>query len=726
MLKVYQVCIPNTFRNSFDYLSDAPGIAQGLRVWVPFRNNLRLGVVIGEGTSEKISAQLKTIDSLIDAKPILDLALLKLCQWVSLYYQSPLSEVLPHALPKKYRLGQAENLPSKDAWQLIVSAETAHNILPKSAKKLHALIDFLAESTQKIAKKTITEAGFTRIQLEKLNRLELIQCFQAPNFPIQLSANLQQPLPLNIEQAEAVACISQNLHQYQCFLLQGITGSGKTEVYLQVAAKVLANKKQVLIVVPEIGLTPQLLARFTERFHEIIAVIHSNLNDTERQTAWQLAKEGIARLIIGTRAAIFTPLPDLGLIVIDEEHDTSLKQMEGVRYSARDTALMRALHHQIPIILGSATPSLESLHNCKLKKYQLLRLQQRALTSNPLHYQLIDIRAQNLDQGFANKTIATIETHLKQNNQILVFLNRRGYAPVLLCHQCGWMADCTACDSHLTLHRKINQLICHHCGLTQKIFTQCKACKNFELVPVGLGTQRVYDYLASRFPKASILRIDRDSVRTKHGFEEQLNKIHNGEAQLIIGTQMLAKGHHFPRLTLVVVLDADTGFFNQDFRALENLGQLLTQVAGRAGRAESRGQVLIQTHIPQHPLLHCLISQGYDAFAQELLEIRKSAELPPFHFLALIRAQAKNQALVLQGLHAMKQQLNKESVLVMGPAPAPLARKANQYRMQLLIKSSSRKKLQETLTELRTWLTINNKITAGLRWNIDVDPMDLL
>jgi primosomal protein N' (replication factor Y) len=520
--------------------------------------------------------------------------------------------------------------------------------------------------------------------------------------------------------------ITSALQSYRCFLLQGVTGSGKTEVYLQVVAQVLALGRQVLILVPEIGLTPQLLARFTLRFKVPMAVIHSNLNDTERQVAWQLAKEGLVKLIIGTRAAIFTPLPTLGLIVIDEEHDNSLKQMEGVRYSARDTALMRAHANNIPIILGSATPSLESIHNCQLEKYQLLRLNHKAMVSTPLHYQLIDIRNQFLQQGIAESVLQTITTHLEQHNQVLVFINRRGFAPVLLCHQCGWMADCTACDSHLTLHRSVGQLICHHCGLTQSIPIQCKACKSRDLVPVGLGTQRVYDYLSSQFPKTEVLRIDRDAINTKHGLEEQLNLIHRGEAQLIIGTQMLAKGHHFPRLTLVVVLDADTGFFNQDFRALENLGQLLTQVAGRAGRAQHPGQVLIQTHIPQHPLLTTLISQGYDAFANELLVSRKAARLPPYHFLALIRAQAKNEAILLQCLHTLKKQLITDMITVMGPAPAPLARKANQHRMQLLITSPSRKKLQITLTELRAWLTINNKVTNGVRWNVDVDPMDLI
>lgn len=726
MPKIFRICIPHTFRDAFDYLAEGlhPGI--GTRVWVPFRNSTRLGLVVGETFLEDCPHKLKPIASLIDQAPLLDEEMLRLCSWVSRYYQSPLSEVLPLALPKKYRLGQEERLPFIESYALVLSKEAAHNLLPARVKKQHALIDFLAAQPKAIAKKTLSEAGFTGKQIDVLRDLQIIQLQQEQSLPVPPCMNLMEPLPLNHEQSLALDCIAEKLQSYRCFLLQGVTGSGKTEVYLQAISKILALGKQVLILVPEIGLTPQLLARFVQRFKEPIALIHSKLNDSERQVAWQLAKTGIAKLIIGTRAAVFTPMPDLGMIVIDEEHDASLKQMEGVRYSARDTALVRAHNKNIPIILGTATPSLESMHNCLQGKYQLLRLNQKAMASSPLHYQLVDIRNQPLQEGLASSVLQTIQKHLEKDHQVLVFINRRGFSPVLLCHQCGWMADCEACDSHLTLHRNLGQLLCHHCGLIFPVYHRCKSCNSRELLPIGAGTQRIHDFLHQHFPDRQVLRIDRDAVNTKHGLEAHLDRIHRGEAQLIIGTQMLAKGHHFPRLTLVVVLDADTGFFNQDFRALESLGQLLTQVAGRAGRAQYPGEVLIQTHIPQHPLLNILISQGYDSFAKALSSSRKEAKLPPWHFLALIRAQAKNESSLLQCLHTIKNQLAREDILVMGPAPAPLARKAWQHRMQLLIKSSSRKTLQTTLTELRAWLTINTKLMNGVRWNIDVDPMDLL
>ncbi len=724
MDKVYQVCIPHTSRDFFDYqANEGETPCVGARVWVPFRKQTRLGIVVGHGMQQPNMA-LKTIAEVIDRKPLIDEDMLALCDWVSRYYQSPLSEVLPLAVPKKYRQGAICQLPVSDFYHLNMPVEEAKKLVPARARKQLELIDFISTQTERVSKQCLTQNGFSSSQLLALLALKILTLSQETLLPIPSQVDLEPPLPLNPEQAVAVAAILEHLQHYQCFLLQGITGSGKTEVYLQVIAQVLQEGKQVLVLVPEIGLTPQLVSRFTVRFPQPLTVIHSNLNESERQIAWQMAKENKVSVVIGTRAAIFTPMPKLGLIVIDEEHDASLKQMEGVRYSARDTALMRAHLANIPIILGSATPSLESKHNAKLNKYQLLRLNHKALTTNPLHYQLIDLRSQIMQEGLALPTLKLIQEHLQKQNQVLVFINRRGFAPVLLCHQCGWMVDCRACDSHLTLHRQANQMICHHCGLVQKIPSHCQCCQSRELVPIGTGTQRVYEFLQAYFPQYQVMRIDRDTVRKKNALDEELAKIHRGEAQLLVGTQMLAKGHHFPRLSLVVVLDIDAGFYNQDFRAMEQLGQLLTQVAGRAGRAAEAGQVLIQTHKPEHSLLNLLIQQGYDEFADSLLTTRQQAQLPPFHYLAVIRAQGRMSGNVLKFLHAAKEQIQNQTLTVMGPAPAPLPRKANQHRMQLLVKSSSRKMLKIALTQLREWLTMN-KLANGIRWNVDVDPMDL-
>lgn len=725
MKTVYQVCIPHTSRDFFDYEAAEGCIpCVGARVWVPFRKQTRLGIVIGKKELAELSNTLKTISTIIDEEPLIEDELLALCTWIGGYYQSPLSEVLPLALPKKYREGQACQLPMGDFYALAIPIDEAKKRISARARKQMELIEFLAEHTEPLSKQFLTQKGFTSSQILSLLAAGILVLSQKIILPTNPNADLSLPLTLNPEQAVAVTAITAQLQQYQCFLLQGVTGSGKTEVYLQVIAKVLAQGKQVLILVPEIGLTPQLLARFTARFKQAIAVIHSSLNESERQIAWQLAKENKVSMVIGTRAAIFTPMPALGLIVIDEEHDASLKQMEGVRYSARDTALMRAHLANIPIILGSATPSLESVHNSKHHKYNLLRLTHKALSTTPLHYQLIDLRAQVLQHGLAVPTLNAIKEHLQKQNQVLVFINRRGFAPVLLCHQCGWMADCRACDSHLTLHKQAGQMICHHCGLTQRTPEYCRSCQSHELIPVGAGTQRVHEFLSAYFPTTEVVRIDRDAVRKKNALDEHLEQITQGKAQLIVGTQMLAKGHHFPRLSLVVVLDADAGLYNQDFRAMEQLGQLLTQVSGRAGRAEQAGEVLIQTHLPDHPLLNLLIRQGYDDFADALLTTRERAQLPPYHYLAVIRAQGKISASVLQFLHAAKVQIQSHPLTVMGPAPAPLPRKANQYRMQLLIKSPSRKVLKTSLTQVREWLTMN-KLSNGIRWNVDVDPMDL-
>ncbi|STX52871.1 primosomal protein N' (replication factor Y) (superfamily II helicase) [Legionella busanensis] len=723
MINICHVCIPHTNHDYFDYVTSNVSPAIGTRIWVPFRKQERLGIVVGSSIISKLDRPLKSIHTIIDEQPILSAEILALCQWISTYYQAPLSEVLPLAIPKKLRQAGTVKAPLVESYLLTKTPDEAYSLLGKKALKQRALVDFLAQQKKAITKNELTRAGFTKAQLDKLNKLNIVhqeQLFDLPN----LLCLKNEPLILNEEQAIAVSTIKKNLKSYHCFLLQGITGSGKTEVYLHVIAEVLARGQQVLILVPEIGLTPQLLKRFSARFDKQIVTLHSNLNESERYASWYAAMHNIAHLVIGTRAAIFTPMPKLGLIIIDEEHDSSLKQMDNVRYSARDTALIRAHQANIPIILGSATPSLESLHNCRQKKYTLLQLNHKALTSQPLNYQLIDLRSASIHHGLAERSVQIIAHHLNQGNQVLVFINRRGFAPILLCHACGFMIDCRACDSHLTLHRHSHRLICHHCGLSQAIPTKCEQCENPELIPIGTGTQRLYDYLATVFPDTKILRIDRDEIRKKNEFENRLELINNEQAQLLVGTQMLAKGHHFPKLTLVVVVDADFGFYNQDFRAIEQLGQLLTQVSGRAGRAENPGQVLIQTHIPHHPLLNILIQKGYAEFAKMLLASREQAALPPYHYLAVIRAQHKQNERIEHFLKSIKNYLSEQSLQILGPAPSPLARKANVFRMQLLIKSSSRKHLHLSLTAMREWIRIT-KQSQDIRWNIDVDPMDL-
>ncbi len=723
MIKVLKVSVLNTHHDVFDYLSENTWPSIGTRVWVPFRNQKRLGVVMDEGTSNLTLKQLKSIHEVIDETPVLSKEMLRLCRWVGQYYQSPLSEVLPLMLPKHYRRGDALYKPCMVHYTLKEPLAVLKPQLKPNAHRQQALLAFLEHHPQ-ISKKDILQAGFSWSLMQAFIQQGWIGIQETLVQPI-VTQTQSKALALNPEQQTAVDTILLHINQYQCFYLYGVTGSGKTEVYLQVITKVLMQKKQVLVLVPEIGLTPQMMSRFKTRFSEPMAVIHSHLREEERVLAWQWASEGTVRLIIGTRAAIFTPMPDLGLIVVDEEHDASFKQMDGVRYSARDSALVRARGLNIPIIMGSATPSLESLHNGFNGKYQVLKLHNKAISQHPLHYQILDVRHQKLEQGLAPASLTLIEQHLSQDNQVLVFINRRGYAPVLMCHDCGWMADCRSCDSHMTLHRKKNQLLCHHCGQYNQAPTHCPKCHGASLLPLGLGTQRIFEYLQTRFPNTNILRMDRDEVQGKDVMDTKLAEIESGQIQMVVGTQMLAKGHHFPNLTLVVVLDADQGFFNQDFRAIERLGQLLTQVSGRAGRDTRPGQVVIQTHIPEHPLLNLLVQKGYDLFAQALLVQRQSTKMPPFYHLALIRAGSKKADKPLALLHAMKALLHKNSVLdILGPAPAPLARKAMQHRWQLLIKSPNRVTLNQELTSLRHEF-LRHTLSQGVVWGIDVDPMDL-
>lgn len=727
MQPLYQICIPNSQRDFYEYKAENLQLSVGCRVLVPFRAKTVIGIVLGECPAYRADFEHKTIIACLDEEPLLDESLLQLYFWVAKYYQVPFSAVLPLTLPKKYRR-QANNeskAPSNHLYRLALSKDKTKGLIPERAKKQRALLAYLENQDHSFFScEALREQGFELALLRSFCEKGILVKEQALDVAPKLPC-IEKPLQLNPEQQAAYDQISTQLDAYHCFLLQGITGSGKTEVYLQIIAKILDQDKQVLFLVPEIGLTPQLEDFFSKRFACSMALLHSHLSEQERQQTWDLAKKNKIKLIVGTRTAVFTPLPALGLIVIDEEHDASFKQKNGVWYSARDTALMRAHLKNIPVILGSATPSLETLYNAQQHKYQHLRLSLRAKNPRPLHYQLIDLRKRRLQAGLDQRSLDKIQQHLEQGNQVLVFINRRGYAPLLLCHDCGFMVDCLACDSHLILHHPSDQLVCHHCNLQQAPPSHCEHCLSRNFIPIGQGTQRLDQLLKSQFSKFSVARIDGDSMKKKHSFTEHLRKIQNQEIQLMIGTQMLAKGHHFPALSLVVVVDVDAGFYNQDFRATERLGQLLTQVAGRAGRADIPGEVLIQTHLPQQPLLNLLVQKGYDAFAQALLKLRQESGLPPYQHLAVIHAQHRSSQSAFAFLNQIKAHPAVKTLNCLGPAPAALARKAHYYRMQLLLQSPSRPILQKALTQIREWLTLNKK-NAFMRWQIDVDPIDLL
>ena len=544
---------------------------------------------------------------------------------------------------------------------------------------------------------------------------------------IKTASNKAPMIQLNTDQNQAIITIKKSLDKFQPFLLDGVTGSGKTEIYLHVIADIIAANKQALVLVPEINLTPQTIARFTAHFAIPIAVFHSRLTPKERLLAWLMAKNGAAPIIIGTRSAIFTPLQNPGIIIIDEEHDLSFKQQSGLKYSARNLAIMRSKLENIPVVLGSATPSLESIHNVRHKRYIGLTLPKRA--GNAIHpsFHVVDMRNQKLRNGIAENLLPPIKKHLANNGQILIFLNRRGFAPVLICHHCGWVAGCKHCDVRLTLHQKKYHLRCHHCGVVEKIPLHCPKCNTEKLFPLGSGTERIETTLQELLPEVKLVRIDRDTTQRKNALTEILENIHKQNYQILVGTQMLAKGHHFPDVTMVVVLHVDQGLFSSDFRASEYLAQLIIQVAGRAGRAEKPGEVYLQTHNPQHPLLLNLLNGGYPSFVNNCLAERQLALLPPYSYLALLHAESKEQEAALKFLTTLRSkmtQLLPNAIKILGPVPAIIERKAGYFRAQLLLQHKNRQKLQLALDNL---LNIIEQIKPknSLKWFLDVDPTDL-
>ncbi|MDR0769748.1 MAG: primosomal protein N' [Burkholderiales bacterium] len=535
--------------------------------------------------------------------------------------------------------------------------------------------------------------------------------------------------PLHAEQRAAANAIEAALGSFQPFLLQGITGSGKTEVYLTLAGDIVAHGGQVLILLPEIHLTPQFLARIHTRLPGVdTALLHSSLPDGERLYHWQRAAEGRARLVLGTRLAVFTPLPNLALIIVDEEHDPSFKQQDNVRYHARDLAVWRARVRQVPIVLGSATPSLESYHHAQNDRYRHLHIRQRAdpqatlpkLVLTPASHDAAD------HQGIAPVLWEAIGARLTRYEQSLIFINRRGFSPSLKCNACTWEAQCPHCAVRLVLHTQPLRLRCHHCGHTQRVPERCPSCGNLDLLPRGHGTQRLEAALAQAFPNARIARIDRDSTRRRHAFGSLHRQIADRQIDILIGTQMLAKGHDFPRVTLVGVLGADNALYSADFRATERLAALLHQVAGRAGRSALAGEVIVQTDFPNHPLYETLVRHDYDGFARVLLDERRAAHLPPFSALALLAAEARDDHLLntfLRDAHQQALELDNPAVRVYPPSPAALARRAGYNRAQMVIQSHDRRTLQHFLTMWQPTLAALR--TKHVRWTIDVDPLQI-
>ena len=537
----------------------------------------------------------------------------------------------------------------------------------------------------------------------------------------------QMPLTPNDEQKRAIQNILKVRHSYHAFLLDGLTGSGKTEVYLQVMQEVLKQGKQVLVLVPEIGLTPQTVSRFQSRFHCHIALLHSGLNDSKRLQAWQSAQTGRASIVIGTRSAIYTPLPHLGLIILDEEHDLSFKQQEGFRYHARDVALYRAHLENCPIILGSATPSIDSYALVEQGKMTRLELDQRAGVAVMPKMHVIDLKVAQKQNGISQQLIHEVQKRLDKKEQVLIFLNRRGYAPVLICESCGWQAKCPHCDANFTVHRQPYQhLHCHHCGTIHRMPEHCPQCQHSELKPIGLGTAKVEENLQALFPNFDVIRVDRDSTSRVGSWQKIYNKIQKSEPIILLGTQMLAKGHHFPYVTLVAILDIDSGLLSVDFRATERTAQLIIQVAGRAGRGEKKGEVYLQTLRPDHPLLNTLLESGYRSFAKQTLKERKAAWMPPYRYAALLRCESKDQELnqsFLQEHAQALRQASENSIDIWGPIPAPMERKAGRYQAHMVLLSKDRARMHFYIRQW--WQNVWHNKPHGMKLSLDIDPQEL-
>ena len=728
-MNIVRVALTVPLPQFFDYLysPDLTPIVGG-RVLVPFGSQKRVGIVVDLPASSDVAKEkLKPIIDVLDAESLFNSTTWDWLAWSANYYRAALGDVLFQALPVKLRNGESAVKNDRTFWRITDLGKQAleSGDLKRAKKQIEALNLLLTQDLEK-GNNEISSAIWSALKSKDYVE-EIIVPTEQKSWQQTLGdnplVNLDNRLTLNKQQALA---FSQLLFQegFNVWLLEGVTGSGKTEIYLQYIEEVLKKGKQVLVLVPEIGLTPQTVRRFQARFNVEIDVLHSNLNDTQRLNVWERARTGQSAIVIGTRSALFTQFSDLGLIILDEEHDGSFKQQDGWRYHARDLGIVLAQKLNIPILLGSATPSLESVNNVQNGKYHHLVLSKRAGNATALRQFVIDLKHQRIQNGLSEPLLQRMQEHLEKGNQVLLFLNRRGFAPVLLCHECGWIDECHHCEKPYTYHQHQRVLRCHHCGAQKTVPMQCGHCGSTHLVTTGLGTEQLEETLKARFPQYNIARIDRDSTARKGKLEGYLDDIQQGKSQILIGTQMLAKGHHFPNVTLVALVNVDNALFSLDFRAEERLAQLYVQVAGRSGRAEKQGEVVLQTHYPDHPLLTTLLEKGYQAFAEETLKLRHNMGLPPFSFQALFKAQCRHSEEAenaLSQLASFFYEQKIEGLQVLGPIPAPFSKKAGQYRWQLLLQHASRKQLQAALSRYSPELIKSSQV----RLILDVDPLDL-
>jgi primosomal protein N' (replication factor Y) len=728
-MNILRVALDVPLATLFDYLDGGSAVQPGQRVLVPFGRRQVIGIVIARSdTSDFDLARLKPVVRAFEEEPPLPPETLKLLAFCADYYQYPYGQALLAALPSRLREAQPAKLPRRLGFVLTAAArEHGLDLIPARAGLQRRLYQALYDHGPLDGTALTEIATGWRAALRQMQDKGWVEETELdPTLPTLVET---RPAPaLNSDQQHAVEEILAGGKDFRVWLLHGITGSGKTEVYMQLLQAMLqVDGTQALVLVPEINLTPQLEARFRARFprHSTV-MLHSQMNESERLRGWLRAQRGEARIVIGTRLSVLTPMANPVVVVVDEEHDSSYKQQDAMRYSARDVAIMRAKRANIPVVLGSATPSLETWHNARAGRYTLLTLAARAVQSAALpKVRCIDTRLQRTEQGLSEPLLVALRQRLERGEQSLLFINRRGYSPVLLCSSCAWVAPCMRCSSRLVVHLRERKLRCHHCGHEQRPPLQCPSCGNPDLHPTGHGTQRLEEVLAQHFPEARILRVDRDSMRRKNAIKDMTAQVHANEVDILIGTQMLAKGHDFPNLTLVGVIDTDSALFSPDFRAAERLFAQLLQVAGRAGRAEKPGEVLIQTNFPDHILFAALQKQDYTEFAQSLLEERKLAHFPPYCFEALLRAEATHLGPVGAFLDLAASWARKigGKVTVYDPVRPQMERLKGMERSQLLVQAASRQALQQFLQE---WVARLRTLPQGskVRWSVDVDPLE--
>ena len=719
---IAHVALPVPLHQLYDYQLTMPAQI-GMRVKVPFGYRDAIGIIVSidKHTDVDIS-HLKSIKSIVDESPVFNDSIWQLLNWAASYYHYPIGEVLFHALPILLRQGRAASKDEIKKWQLTELGKQFNiDSMPRATKQKQLLLALKND--------TLQETDFNSavyLALQKKQLIEQVRCLPESNEWQTCYTTNTTSIELNAQQSNAIQSVNKQLDSFNVFLLEGVTGSGKTEVYLNILSSVLSIGKQALVLVPEISLTPQTIARFKQRFNAPIDILHSGLSAKERLSVWLRSRNGENAIVVGTRSSLFTPFKDLGIIIIDEEHDSSYKQQEGWRYHARDLAIIRAKIENVPILLGSATPSLETLKNAFYHKYQLLQLTERAGNATLAKQSILDIRGLTLEAGLSKPLIEQIQKHLTNNNQVMLFLNRRGFSPLLICHDCGWIAECPRCDRPYTYHHKQHKLSCHHCDTPRAVPQQCPKCGSTHLVPIGFGTEQLEKKLEVLFPNIKISRIDRDTVSKKDALNNYLHDIHQGGAHILVGTQILAKGHHFPDVTLVGIIDVDGALFSSDFRATERFAQIYTQVSGRAGREKKAGEVILQTYHPDHPLLNILLNEGYQKFASVTLQERQITQLPPFSYQVLIRAADRNNRyapIFLQKIHDWLKVNCDSGLWQLGPMPANQAKKADYHRWQLLLQHNNRTLLQQILDELLI-IILNWNESSRVRWNIDVDPVE--